>query len=52
MDLSSLNKILGTLAPILLVVGMVEMLPTGIDLPVAATHVLLAAIGCFMAAKG
>jgi len=51
LDLSSLNNLFKLAAPVFLLVGIVEMMPTGIDLPVSASHLLLAGIGCYLAGK-
>lgn len=51
LDLSSLKQVFALLAPVLLVAGIVDMLPTGFDIPISASHMLLASIGCYMANK-
>ena len=51
MDFSKINGIFAAAAPIFLIAGIIEGLPTGIDLPVSSTYLLLSAIGCYLASK-
>ena len=51
MDLTKFKTFFAAAAPIFLILGIIQGLPTGVNFPVSSTYLLLSAIGCYLASK-